>query len=270
MKRFSLFGMGAMAIALVSMVPPTVSADEIDKKTVVTFDQPTEAPGIILPPGKYVIRLLNSSSNRHIAEIMNERLDHLYALTFTAAAERLDPGEKTILTFYEGTNGQPRALRRWFWPGEVTGQEFLYPKNQAAKIASNTSQKVAEGGIPTVAESGQSLTPDNAKGLVLESREETKPVASPLTASAAEPPPPAAAPVTVIAQNTPPPPVRDNAPRSNSSRAVSANSEVAQNAVPNNSTLPQTASNLPLIAAAGIVSLALALAMASVKRSRSL
>ena len=92
---------------------------------------------------------------------MNEKMDHLYALSFTAAAERIDRADKTILTFYEGTNSRPPAVRKWFWPGETIGQEFLYPKDQAARIASDTHQKVAEGGLPTVAESGQSLTPDN-------------------------------------------------------------------------------------------------------------
>jgi plasmid maintenance system antidote protein VapI len=140
-------------------------ADDYDKKTIITLDQPTEVPGIILEPGTYVIKLLNSSSNRHIAEIMNERMDHLYALTFTAAAERIEPKGKTVVTFYEGTSGRPKALRKWFWPGDTVGQEFLYPKNQAAVISAASKEKVPEGEIPTVSESGQSLTPDNAKGL---------------------------------------------------------------------------------------------------------
>jgi putative ABC transport system permease protein len=61
-------------------------ADEYDKKTVITITEPLEVPGIVLQPGKYVFKLLDSSSNRHIVEVMNERMDHLYALTFTAAA----------------------------------------------------------------------------------------------------------------------------------------------------------------------------------------
>ena len=118
---------------------------------------------------------------------MNEKMDHLYALTFTAAAERVQRTGKPVLTFYEGTSGQPQAIRRWFWPGELTGIEFLYPKDQAARIAADTNQRVAEGGLPTVEESGQSLTPDNSKGLTLQSQDESKPTATPFTARAAEP-----------------------------------------------------------------------------------
>jgi len=265
MKRFSLLRFGALTAAMVCLLPLAARADDYDKKTVVTFDQPTEVPGIVLQPGKYVIKLLNSSSNRHIAEIMNERMDHLYALTFTASAERLwpisDQDNKRILTFYEGKNGQPQAVRQWFWPGETIGQEFLYPKNQAAKIASNTGEKVPEGNLPSRAQSDQTLTPDNATGATLQSNNESKPAAAPFTASAAEP----AAP-TVIAQNTPPPsPQAQQPPPADNSQSSSAASSDSTD-----KTLPQTASYLPLIGIIGLISLACAILMAFVKRSGSL
>ena len=274
MKRFSLLRTGALAAAVVCVAPLAMRADETDKKTIVTFDQPTEVPGIVLQPGKYVIKLLSSPSNRHIAEVMNERMDHLYALTFTAAAERLAPLDdktnKKILTFYEGKNGQPQAVRQWFWPGDTIGQEFLYPKKQAAKIAANTGEKVAEGNLPTVAESGQSLVPDSAKDITLESREESKPAESVVTARAAEPEtPPAAAPPMVIAQNTPPPaPVAPVQPARDADDSQSRS--VAANTAPADATLPQTASYLPLMGVIGLISLALALAIAFTKRYRSL
>jgi 1-acyl-sn-glycerol-3-phosphate acyltransferase len=172
MKHFLCWKLGALASALICIAPLVSRADDYDKKTIITLDQPTEVPGIILAPGTYVIKLLNSSSNRHIAEIMNEKMDHLYALTFTAAAERVEPRGKTVVTFYEGTNGRPKALRKWFWPGDTIGQEFVYPKTQAAIIAADSKEKVPEGELPTVAESGQSWTPDNAKGIPLETRKE--------------------------------------------------------------------------------------------------
>jgi hypothetical protein len=264
MKRFSLLRMGALTAVLVSLAPPPTVADEYDKKTIVTFNQPTEVPGVILQPGKYVIKLLNSPSNRHIAEIMNERMDHLYALTFTVAAERIDRADKAVLTFYEGTNGQPQAIRRWFWPGETTGQEFLYPKDQAAKIAAATNQRVAEGGLPTVAESNQSLTPDSATGLALQSQEESKPAATPFTASAAEPA--AAPPPVVIAQNTPPPSQTSRDADTSQSNSPSVSSD----ATSSDTTLPQTASYLPLIGMIGVISLGLAILIAAVRRYHSL
>jgi len=164
MKRFSLFILTAFAM-LGTFGAISSLADDYDKKTIVTLDQPTEVPGIVLQPGKYVIRLLNSSSNRHITEILNEKMDHLYALTFTVAAEKVQRTGKTVLTFYEGAQGRPQAMRRWFWPGDTIGQEFVYPKNQAAAISARTKENVPEGQLPTAKEAGESLTPDNANGL---------------------------------------------------------------------------------------------------------
>jgi hypothetical protein len=58
--------------------------------------------------GYLCIKLLNSSSNRHIAEIMNEKMNHLYALMLTVAAEKVERKGKTVLTFYEGRLGARR------------------------------------------------------------------------------------------------------------------------------------------------------------------
>jgi hypothetical protein len=269
MKRFSLLRMAALTAVLVSLAPLRAVADEYDKKGIVNFTQPTEVPGIVLPPGTYVIKLLDSQSNRHVAEIMNEKMDHLYALTFTAAAFRVERTGKPVLTFYEGTNGQPQAIKRWFWPGELDGIEFLYPKTQAARIAAATHQRVAEGGLPTAKESGQSLTPDNAKVSALQTQDESKPAATPFTANAAEPAP-AAAPV-VIAQNSPPSSQTSHAAGTSQSNSPAVPSD-AKSSDTNSSdkTLPQTASYLPLIGAIGIVSLAAALLIASVRRHHSL
>jgi hypothetical protein len=166
MKRIALLK-AAAATALVAFLAPlnAIRADSYDKKTTITLDQPTEVPGIVLQPGTYVIKLLNSEANRHIVEVMNVKMDHLYALTFTAAATKTQRKGKTVLTFYEGTQDHPQALRRWFWPGDTDGQEFLYPKNQAAEISARTREKVPEGDLPTVKESGQNLIPDNAQGI---------------------------------------------------------------------------------------------------------
>jgi hypothetical protein len=278
MKRFSWLYLGALTGALVCLAPPASRADEYDKKTVVTIDQRTEVPGIVLEPGTYVIKLLNSSSNRHIAEIMNERMDHLYALTFTVAAEKITRTGKTVLTFYEGSNDRPPALRKWFWPGDTIGQEFVYPKDQAARIAAATKEKVPEGDLPTIAQSGQSLTPDNAKQLSSDVTEQKAPEAS-LDARAAEPPSPEPArssesSVSVIAQKTPPPAPQQRADEERTPDSVVAASsdtppETASSTSPD-TTLPQTASYAPLIGIIGIVSFTLALSVAAIRRQRSL
>src|SRR5437016_5685119 len=55
------------------------NGDQWDKKTILTFTEPVELPGIVLPPGKYVFKLLDSLANRHVVQVFNESEDHIYA-----------------------------------------------------------------------------------------------------------------------------------------------------------------------------------------------
>ena len=45
------------------------------------------------------------------------------------------PKDKTVMTFNEGIQGRPEALRAWFYPGRNFGDEFVYPKAKAIEIA---------------------------------------------------------------------------------------------------------------------------------------
>ena len=54
-----------------AMLAPGVRADEWNKKTVMTFSQPVEIPGQILPAGTYTFKLVDSASDRHIVQFFN-------------------------------------------------------------------------------------------------------------------------------------------------------------------------------------------------------
>jgi len=129
---FLLFGLAALA-------------SDYDKRTVLTLNEPVIVAGVktvTLEPGTYVMKLMNSQSNRNIVEIFNEREDHLFALVLAIPNYRLQPKEKTALRFWETPEGNPVALRAWFYPGDNWGQEFVYPKGLAAKIARQTGGTV--------------------------------------------------------------------------------------------------------------------------------
>jgi len=50
---------------------PSLKADEYDKRTIIRISQPIDVQGTILPAGKYVLRLQDSSSNRDIVYIFD-------------------------------------------------------------------------------------------------------------------------------------------------------------------------------------------------------
>jgi hypothetical protein len=263
MKHFSIARAAAIGVLAIMGFPAASVADDYDKKTVITITEPLEVPGIVLQPGKYVFKLLNSSSNRHIVEVMNERMDHLYALTFTAAARKIQPKGRTVMTFYEGKGSQPHAIRQWFWPGDVDGQEFLYPRKQAEKISAVAGVKVPEGAIPTSKESGEKLTADNAVKEETTVAVESKPVeTSSATTSAvvtaqAVTPPPAEEPRTLAAAPVPEPPAPEPAPQVSQTPPPPAEPVTVAKAI-ETETLPQTASSVPLIALIGVIALLLA------------
>jgi hypothetical protein len=139
MKRIvvSALLLGCFGIAL-----PSARADEWDKRTHVTISSPLEVPGVVLPPGQYVFKVVDLKSTRNIVQILNNREDRVYATVMTVPNERLQPTGQTVITMYEARNGSPEALRAWFYPGDNIGHEFLYPKDQANKLSASAQQNV--------------------------------------------------------------------------------------------------------------------------------
>ncbi len=122
----------------------TARADAFDKKTIMTINAPVKIPGanVVLPAGTYVIKLLDSQSDRNIVQIMNDRENKVYATVLAIPNYRLQPSDKSEFTFWETPAGQPVALRSWFYPGDTYGVEFVYPKKAATEIARTTNQNV--------------------------------------------------------------------------------------------------------------------------------
>jgi|SRR5580698_3453767 hypothetical protein len=133
--------MAGISLAI-STFAPLVRADERNKYTIITVNQPIQIPDRVLPPGKYVLKLLNSATNRNIVMVYNETGQHLITMVHAINDYRPQRSGRTVLTFWETPPGTPPVLRAWFWPGDYYGQEFEYPKSLAAQIAKTSHQQV--------------------------------------------------------------------------------------------------------------------------------
>jgi len=142
-NRFKAFA-AVSALGVASLVPQLALADQWNKRTILTVNEPIQVPGSVLQPGKYVMKLLDSPSNRHIVQVFNDREDHLYTTILAIPNYRLQPTGNTEFQWWEVPAGQPRAMRAWFYPGDNFGQEFAYPKTAAVQIAS-----VNNAAVPT-------------------------------------------------------------------------------------------------------------------------
>src|SRR5271156_7213424 len=147
-----LFGTAATTMFCLAlsgtMFVPSATADESDRKTIVTFSAPVEIPGVhltgwgVLPAGTYVFKIFDSQSDRHIVQIFSQDEATVYATILAIPNYRLKATDKTVMTFRERPAGEPEALRAWFYPGRNWGEEFVYDKSRALEIAKETNEPV--------------------------------------------------------------------------------------------------------------------------------
>jgi LPXTG-motif cell wall-anchored protein len=156
MKQIDRFKIVAVSVCLFLAALtflPNAQADEWNKKTTVTFSAPVEVPGVgaqTLPAGTYVFKIADSMADRHIVQIFNEDETHVFTTILAIPNYRLKPTDKTVMTFRERAEGQPEAIRAWFYPGRQWGEEFVYPKYRAVELAKLTNEPVlAVAELPT-------------------------------------------------------------------------------------------------------------------------
>jgi hypothetical protein len=145
MNRFKVVAI-IFCLSLVALAfPPSAKATDLDKKTKVTFSVPVEVPGVgaqVLPAGTYIFKIMDSYGDRNIVQIFNERMDHVYTTILAIPNFRMKSTDKTVMTFKERAEGQPQAIRAWFYPGRQWGEEFVYPKYRAIELAKITGEPV--------------------------------------------------------------------------------------------------------------------------------
>lgn len=126
MKLSLFFGMALSAVLIVSQA----RGDQWDKKTILTVsNQPIQIRDTVLEPGQYVLRLLDSQSDRHVVQIFDRYQTHIINTVLAVPANRAWPTGRTEFTFWETPPGTYKAMRTWYYPGDSMGQEFPYPKH---------------------------------------------------------------------------------------------------------------------------------------------
>ena len=117
-------------------------ADEADQATTITFSQPIQIPGQVLPAGTYLFKLANTDTERNTVQILNAERTVLYATVHTIPTEPHEPTGDTVIALAEQEGGQPDVLLRWFYPGNETGNEFVYPKQKENELARDKQQTI--------------------------------------------------------------------------------------------------------------------------------
>jgi hypothetical protein len=142
MKRVIAIGTATILTLLVALTL-SVAAQQPDTRdrTIMTFSGPVELPGMRLERGTYVFRLADTAL-RNVIQVLSADEKEMLGQWLFVSAERPDVSGDTVVTFRETSAASTPAVQFWYYPGEKIGKEFIYPKDQALRIAQRTGTTV--------------------------------------------------------------------------------------------------------------------------------
>lgn len=265
MKRVTFIAI-ALLVAVLAVLSSRVAAQEtnVQEVTYLTFSNTVEMPGVSLPAGTYMFRLADTPS-RNVVQVLDRDGKDIKGQWLFVQSERPEVSGDTVIMFKENRAGATPAIQYWYFPGEKIGKEFIYPKDQAEKIAARTGQQVrTESGYVAPQEAGNrvdgaGLPPENdASSALRDAPAPAQPTASAgsLTGNRGVERREAPDTSSQVAVDT---------TTSSNTQAVGTSGQ-AESQTARATTLPKTASPLPISGLIGLLSLAGALRARAARR----
>ncbi len=142
MKRVKLIAT-ALVLAVLAVLAGRATAQNANtmERSFLTFNTPVELPGVTLEPGTDVFKL-SDTAQRNVVQVWDKDEKNMIGHWTFVQAERPRVTEDTVVMFRETREGATPAVQFWYFPGEKIGKEFIYPKDQAERIASRTGATV--------------------------------------------------------------------------------------------------------------------------------
>ncbi len=140
MKIHKIFIAIGMIVAFSLFFELAAHADEGYQTTEITFNQPIQVPGQVLPAGTYLFKLADDE-NLDLVQIFSQDRMHLYATLQTIPTESGQVLDDTTVTLAKQEAG-PVILLKWFYPGSNTGHEFIYSNRLQEQISQDQQQMV--------------------------------------------------------------------------------------------------------------------------------
>ena len=131
----------AVILAFATSLPSAFAQDKT-QETQVSFDQPVEIPGQVLPAGSYWFVLAKNDFDRNIVRIYNADRSNVLATVQTEPTFRQDSDSETAFNLVERPAGQSTTLVNWFFAGDNTGHEFIYSRKEERELARDMRQPV--------------------------------------------------------------------------------------------------------------------------------
>jgi len=279
MKRFTSIAAAVFTAAFLTAATSASAQDSnINQRTFLTFSGPVQMPGVTLPAGKYVFRLADTSLH-NVMQVFDGEEKQIIGQWFFIPKNRTSEeanaaNGKPVVMFREMPEGMTPAIQYYFYPTDLTGKEFIYPKDQALKIAAATHESVLATDSDASKGGNAHIFRVDPNGT--EAQVDANATASAENTNATTAPAPSTASLNSQADvnNSPAsgPPAYSTAQNDQSTAATSGTSsdnrtatgtsgayDQNQNAAPRqqaSAELPRTASSLPLIGLLGLIAIA--------------
>jgi hypothetical protein len=147
MKRFTSLTAAIFTAAFLAAATSVSAQDSnVDQRTYLTFSGPVQMPGITLPAGKYVFKLAPTALH-NVMQVFDGEEKNIIGQWFFVPVERTTEEQskadgKPVVMFREMPEGVTPAVHYFYYPTDLRGKEFIYPKDQAVKIAAATHETV--------------------------------------------------------------------------------------------------------------------------------
>lgn len=234
-KVTSWLAVGVCTAVLGLAFTPAVNAQGTVEQSSFNLTEPLDVGGTVLQPGDYQIKVVLLQGNRNMLRVMNSDGTQLIA-TVLSIPHQEGPGAvqtpESRFVYYPASAGQTRVLRTWYAPDTpgLGGHDIVYPEQRAMQLAALVNEPVV-----AVPDNVKAADYETAPLVVVTPAKEVKPY----EVAATEKP---QAPEVVAVQQAKP-------------EVVAAQPATVVGKSVHHKPLPKTASNVPLYAGLGFLSL---------------
>jgi hypothetical protein len=97
--------------------------------TRITFDEPLQIGNMSLDVGSYDFYLSSGPAARNVMMIYSVDKNRWLGMVMGINDNRVDTSIGSGFTFISSSDGSPKKLEYWFYPGWNRGVKFLYPES---------------------------------------------------------------------------------------------------------------------------------------------
>ena len=242
------FALSSCLFASLFALTSTASAQvDTSRNVYFTFSQPVAVPNMTLPAGKYLFKHMGKDTGNNIVQISTADGSKLMGTVSTVQTTRAAVSDRVEVRMLESASNTPVAIGTWWYPQARQGFAFIYPRDQAMRLAKMTTAPV----LTTASNAPAQSTNQNDLVMMSAAGQET-----PYNGNADN------RVVTGIAQRG----EMDGDPAAANAPTVMAQNDGAVMPTLGRTRLPRTASTLPLFGLIGAVALSLGLVLRATRR----